>query len=83
MRFAQENNVNATTIIRYAAIKNGPTRLHVMDLLVREVAVLVDGVVEAGRYTVAFDASAISSGTYFYVLRTPTQRFYKLMEVAK
>ncbi len=83
MRFAQNNNVTATTIIEYEVFEHGPTWLHVMDILGRSVAELVDGVVEASRYSIPFEASAISSGTYLYVLPTPTQRFHKLMEVAK
>ncbi len=83
LRQNRPNPFNATTVIEYEVVENGPTRLHVMDLLGRTAAVLVEGTVEAGRYTVAFDASALSSGTYLYVLQTPTQRFHKLMEVAK
>ncbi len=83
LRQNRPNPFNATTIIEYEVIENGPTRLYVMDLLGRTVAVLVDGTLDAGRYSVAFDASAISSGTYLYILQTPTQRFHKLMDVVK
>jgi hypothetical protein len=83
LRQNHPNPFNAATVIEYEVIENGPTRLHVMDILGRTVAVLVDGILEAGRYSVTFDASAISSGTYLYVLQTPTKRFHKLMEVVK
>jgi CSLREA domain-containing protein len=43
----------------------GPVRLVVYDVLGREVAVLVDGVVEAGRHEVVLDARALPSGLYF------------------
>jgi len=39
-----------------------------IDLLGREVKVLVDKVEEAGKYTVPFDGSAFASGVYFYRL---------------
>jgi len=83
LRQNRPNPFNATTIIEYEVVENGPTRLHVMDILGRTVAVLVDGLVEAGRYSVTFDATALSSGTYLYVLQTPTKRLHKLMEVVK
>jgi hypothetical protein len=46
-----------------SAVSN--VRLAVYDLLGREVAVLVDGVKEAGEYTVTWDAQGMASGVYF------------------
>ena len=83
LRQNRPNPFNASTVIEYEVIENGHTRLFVMDLLGRTVSVLVDGVIEAGRYSVVFNASALPSGTYLYVLQTPTQRLLKLMEVVK
>ncbi len=83
MRSAPEKNFNSTTVIEYEVIEKGPTSLSVMDILGRTAAALVDGIVDAGRYSVSFDASAISSGTYLYVLHIPTQRFHKLREGVK
>jgi hypothetical protein len=41
-----------------------PLRLVVVDMLGREVAVLVDGKKEPGDHSVAFDASGLASGVY-------------------
>ncbi len=59
-------------------------RLSVYDVLGREVAHLADGVLDAGRHEVVFDASALPSGTYLIrmtawpenegTIRTFTQR---------
>jgi len=43
--------------------------LNVYDVLGREMAVLVDGVEDAGGHDVDFDASQFPSGTYFYQLK--------------
>lgn len=44
--------------------------LMVFDLLGREVARLVDEVTQPGEFSVGWDASAFSSGIYFYRLHT-------------
>ena len=83
LRQNRPNPFNATTVIEYEVIENGPARLCVLDFLGRTMAVLVDGIVEAGKYSVSFDASEMASGTYVYVLQTPARRYLKLMEVVK
>lgn len=77
------NPFNAVTTIEYEVIESGYTRLSVHDLLGRTTAILVEGVAEVGRYSVVFDASSLSSGTYLYVLQTPTARIHKRMDVIK
>jgi serine protease AprX len=46
----------------------GAARLAVYDVLGREVAVLVDGEVPAGRQTASFDAAGLAAGAYVYRL---------------
>jgi hypothetical protein len=77
------NPFNATTRIEYEVIERAPSRLAVLDRLGRTVAILLDGVVEPGRYTMVFDASTLASGTYLLILHTPTTRLCRLMEVMK
>ena len=64
------NPFAARTTIEYVAARSGPVTLAVYDVLGREVAVLVDGVVPAGTHRVPFDASALPSGLYLYRLET-------------
>ncbi|MEM1093217.1 MAG: T9SS type A sorting domain-containing protein [Bacteroidota bacterium] len=62
------NPFNPVTTIGYALPEAGLVRLVVFDLMGREVQVLADGPRAAGRHTVTFDASRLSSGTYLYRL---------------
>ena len=64
------NPFNPSTRIEYAVPKSGIVSLRVFDMLGREVAVLVDGSVEAGWYSVNFNAQNLSSGVYLYRLES-------------
>ena len=66
------NPFNAQTAIEYEVIEAGPVHLAVLDLLGRELAVLVNSPVQPGRYRVWFDAGQLSSGLYLAVLRNGT-----------
>jgi hypothetical protein len=45
-------------------------KLIVYDILAREITTLVDEYKSAGSYKVDFNASGLSSGTYFYKLES-------------
>jgi hypothetical protein len=64
------NPFNPVTTIRYSLPKDGPVQLTVHNLLGQEVARLVNGEQQAGVYSVPFDASRLSSGVYFFELRS-------------
>lgn len=64
------NPFNPSTTIKYQIAQSGMTTLKVYNVLGQEVASLVDGVVSAGSYQTTFDASLLSSGIYFYTLRS-------------
>jgi hypothetical protein len=63
------NPFNANTTIRFVLPKSQNVELAVYDLLGRRIDVLINDYLEAGVHSVAFDASALSSGVYFYRLR--------------
>ena len=64
------NPFNPVTKIRYSITKNSAVDLKVFDINGRIVSELVDENQHAGTYEVTFDGSALSSGNYFYRLRT-------------
>ncbi|WP_234572344.1 T9SS type A sorting domain-containing protein [Rhodohalobacter sp. 614A] len=77
------NPFNPTTLISYQLPVNSEVRLDVYDMLGRNVATLVSGQVSAGRHTVNFDASNLSSGIYLYRLQAGGQIITKKLTVIK
>jgi len=64
------NPFNPTTTVPFSLKSAGKVRLSVFDMMGREVAVLVDGIMPAGSQTAQFSANNLSSGIYFCKLQT-------------
>jgi len=67
------NPFNPTTTIRYDVKETGIVSLKVFDLLGREVATLVHGIVPAGSYSIVWNATGLPSGVY--LCRMEAERF--------
>jgi hypothetical protein len=71
-RFAMEQNYpnpfNPSTVVRFEVGSSKWVTLKVHDVLGREVAILVNGVLTPGRYSTTFDGSGLASGVYYYRL---------------
>jgi 1,4-alpha-glucan branching enzyme len=64
------NPFNPSTIIKYQIPEAGNVTLKIYDILGREVKTLVNEYQRSGTYEVAFSATNLSSGIYFYQIRT-------------
>jgi uncharacterized protein (TIGR02145 family) len=64
------NPFNPSTTIEFNLQKTCNVSLKVYNTLGKEVAVLVNEIKSAGRYSVPFYASDLTSGVYFYKLKT-------------
>jgi hypothetical protein len=64
------NPFNPMTIIKYSIPKLSFVTLKIFDVLGREVATLVNQEKPLGRYGIEFDGSELTSGIYFYQLKT-------------
>jgi len=64
------NPFNPSTEINYTLAKSGNITLKVYNLLGSEIITLVDGYMEAGKYSIRFDGEDITSGVYFYTIKT-------------
>jgi hypothetical protein len=63
------NPFNPSTTISYELPARAHVTLKIFNVLGQEVATLVDGEVETGRYRVRWDAKGLPSGVYLYQLR--------------
>ena len=62
------NPFNPTTKISYTIPVDGKVSIKLFDMTGKEVAQIVNTLQTAGYYSVEFNASSLSSGTYFYTI---------------
>jgi len=77
------NPFNPTTMISFQLPMMSKVKLTVYDVLGREKATLVDEVESAGVHKVEWNASALSSGVYFYALQAGNSVDVKKLMVLK
>ena len=77
------NPFNPATTIEYTIPEGGFVSLKVYDILGREVITLVNGKQEAGRHSVIFNGTGLTSGIYFYILKTENKLLTKKMSLLK
>ncbi len=82
------NPFNPTTIIKYsvpnvAADFSQRITLKVYDVLGKEIVTLINAKQKPGNYTIIFNASKLSSGIYFYHLKTSRGSLTKKMQLLK
>ncbi len=77
------NPFNPSTTIRYTLPVSGRVAMRVYNILGQAVATLVDGNQNAGTYEVSFNASALSSGVYFYRIESGSFAAVKKMMLLK
>jgi len=77
------NPFNPVTKISFNIPKSGLVTLKVYDVIGKEVATLVNDVKNPGNYAVNFNASALSSGVYFYKLESNEFTSVKKMMLIK
>ena len=63
------NPFNPSTTIEYTIPEDGLVNISIYSLTGELVKTLVNSDVKSGRHNVTFDASSLSSGTYFYTVR--------------
>jgi hypothetical protein len=86
-RFALEQNYpnpfNPETVVSFVIGHSSFVRLSVYDILGREVDVLVNGKMEAGRHEIRWNAAGEASGIYFYRLQAGSYSATKKLMLVK
>jgi photosystem II stability/assembly factor-like uncharacterized protein len=77
------NPFNPRTTIEFQLDKTSRISLTLYDLLGREVRVLFSGIKSKGLHTIVLDAANLSSGVYYYVLKTQDYSETKKLVVLK
>ncbi len=77
------NPFNPSTTISFAIPNQANVKLSVYNALGEEVAELVNKEMDAGNFSVEFDASNLTSGIYFYSIRTEDFSSVKKMLLLK
>jgi hypothetical protein len=77
------NPFNPTTLIQFELPSTGAVSLKVYDVRGRLVTTLAEGVKPAGNYSVRYDGSRLSSGTYIYRLTTAQAVLTRVMTLVK
>jgi hypothetical protein len=80
---AYPNPFNPTTQIRFALPESGVTNLKIYDVIGRQVAVIVNGLLAAGEHQFSFDATGLPSGVYLYKIESGGQAISGKMMLVK
>jgi hypothetical protein len=77
------NPFNPSTTIEFELKKQSAVTLDVFDVLGRKVSTLLNKTLIPGRHQVEFNGRNLSTGTYFYQLKTNEQTKTKKMSIVK
>lgn len=87
LTFALEQNYpnpfNPSTLIKYSIAKDAMVNISVYNAIGEKVATLVNGLQQAGRYEVNFNAGKLTSGIYFYGIEAGNFKSAKKMMLLK
>ena len=77
------NPYNLSTVIRFNIKNKSKTELTIYDITGRVVSKPVNSILDRGEYQISFDASMLTSGVYFYQLKTERYNKIKKMVLLK
>lgn len=77
------NPFSDRTTIDFEIIERGTSKLTIYDMTGLKAKEVFNEMREAGAYSIELSASDFAAGMYYYILETPSQRFFKTMQVVK
>ncbi len=77
------NPTTGHSLVTFAVPRRSHVRLTLLDVQGREVAVLADGVRDAGRYTAALQSGGLQAGVYFVRMQAPGGQLTRRLEIVR
>ena len=77
------NPFNPSTVISYAIPKEGLVTINIYNILGQEIATLLNDIQSAGLHKINFDGSKLTSGVYFYRVKSGAFSQVKKMMLVK
>jgi endonuclease/exonuclease/phosphatase family metal-dependent hydrolase len=77
------NPFNPSTTINFRIAEASVVKIAIYNLLGQQVAFPLNGFMESGSHSIAFDAAELTSGAYFYTIETPQFKQTRKMILAK
>ena len=77
------NPFNASTTIKFGLPGTSPVNLKIFDMKGREIITLIDEELPAGDHEINYNANELSSGVYFYLLKTDNSSQMKKFMIIK
>lgn len=77
------NPADIKTEIDFELLEKGNTKLYIMDETGKILKYVIDKDMAVGKYKIEFSVADLPSGSYFYVLTTPSQEIVRRMQINK
>lgn len=77
------NPANESCEIEFATVESGATRIYISNIVGSNAIKILEENYSPGRRSLTFDASGLSSGSYYVIMETPTQKFAKRLDIVK
>ncbi len=77
------NPFNPSTTIKYSVAERTPVKITIFNIMGERVTTLVNGIKDAGKYSIVFDGSNLASGIYFYSMEAGRFQNVKKLTILK
>ncbi|GEM_PF-500161 len=77
------NPADIKTEIEFELLEKGSTKLYIMDGTGKIIKYVIDKDMAVGKHKIEFSVADLPSGSYFYVLTTPSQEVIRRMQINK
>jgi hypothetical protein len=77
------NPAGSNTNLEFEIIETGYTSIYIMDMTGKVVKTILNKSLSRGVYSISMNLMDLPSGSYYYILQTPSEKISKRMEIEK